>query len=619
MTAGALRGLVVAVAMLAFTAPAHAATSVLDNGKVRVAVDLAQGGKLTWLSRSQGDNADNLLLEAEPSYYGGPLGPDGAAGWHASLDDAVVLDHSNDGHTLHVRSASHSCECTFDTWLTLHGSAVVMRTRLTSFRSGAAPYPPFWQELPAVYTVGGPYRVVTYVGAVPFTSGAVDDATSRAHSPFFSPGALSITATEHWVALLDDKGFGVGLVEPDVTDFVAISGYEGGWPSGYVAGTRLEQLDANVVYDYTAYLVVGSLRQIRAYAYARRPDPRPSYVFARDRRHFVVGNGADAGFPIRGALRVRDPFGGTELVGPAVRWQARAVPRMYVRGAWHSTLSEASLSWSNSGEEVAGTRTFPIVPDGVFRTYRVDLFREPRYRGTITGVRLALGPDGAPGGWADITCISYKPCPIDRAAERRLASDGGFLPFLDTFDRLDTSFWSVTGNSPEAAASVAGGHLVVDVPAKAKPLPGQDYVSAGVYSRCTLGGDFAVQVDYDLPVWPDANGVNLNFSVGNRTLFRHDGVGFDGVSSYFPPFPGGAYVADDRTSGSLRFVRSGDVVTGYTRDPTGTWQQLEGARSTRDPVNVGLSIFTNRPVAGAQDVQARFDDFRITRGAIACP
>lgn len=619
MTAGALRGLVVAVAMLAFTAPAHAATSVLDNGSVRVGVDLAQGGKLTWLSRSQGDHADNLLFEAEPSYYGGPLGAGGAAGWHAALDDALVLDHSNDGRTLHVRSTSPSCECTFDTWISLHGNAVVVRNRLTSFRSDAAPYPPFWQELPAVYTVGAPYRVVTYDGALPFTSGAVDDVTSRAHTPFFSPGALSIAATEHWVALLDDEAFGVGLVEPDVTDFVAISGYEGGWPSGYVAGARLEQLDANVVYDYTASLVVGSLRQIRAYAYAQRPDPRPSYVFARDRRHFVVTNGADAGFPVRGALRVRDPLGGAELVGPVERWQARAVPRLYVRGAWHSTQSQASLSWSRSGESVAGTRTFPIVPDGVFRTYRVDLFREPRYRGTITGVRLALAPDGAPAGWADVTCISYKPCPIDRAAERRLSSDGGFVPFLDAFDRLNTAFWSVTGNSSEAAASVTGGHLVVDVPANAKPLPGQDYVSAGVYSRCALRGDFAVQVDYDLPVWPDGNGVNLNFGVGNRTLFRHNGVGFDGVSSYFPPFVGGAYVADDREAGSLRVARSGGIVVGYYRDPTGTWQRLDGARITRDPVNVSLSIYTNRPVAGAQDVQVRFDDFRITRGAIACP
>jgi hypothetical protein len=91
------------------------------------------------------------------------------------------------------------------------------------------------------------------------------------------------------------------------------------------------------------------------------------------------------------------------------------------------------------------------------------------------------------------------------------------------------------------------------------------------------------------------------------------------LSSYFPPFVGGAHVADDRAAGSLRFARSGSIVVGYYRDPAGTWQRLDGARITRDPVNVSLSIFTNRPVAGAKDVQVRFDDFRITRGAVACP
>ncbi len=77
MFATTFRGLLIAGALLAFAAPAHAAVSVLDNGTIRVGVDL-QHGDLTWLSRSRGEYADNLLLESEQSYYGGPYFPDGS-------------------------------------------------------------------------------------------------------------------------------------------------------------------------------------------------------------------------------------------------------------------------------------------------------------------------------------------------------------------------------------------------------------------------------------------------------------------------------------------------------------------------------------------------------------
>ena len=52
-------------------------------------------------------------------------------------------------------------------------------------------------------------------------------------------------------------------------------------------------------------LVVGSLRQIRAYAYAHRPDPRPVYRFAANRQHWWEWNATDTGMPMAGALRVR--------------------------------------------------------------------------------------------------------------------------------------------------------------------------------------------------------------------------------------------------------------------------------------------------------------------------
>lgn len=95
-------------------------------------------------------------------------------------------------------------------------------------------------------------------------------------------------------------------------------------------------------------------------------------------------------------------------------------------------------------------------------------------------------------------------------------------------------------------------------------------------------GNFDTQVDYRLKAWPENNGVNVNFSVGNRTLFRHNGPGSnDWLSSYFPPFAGGQ-VIDAEPTGSLRFVRTGSVVRGYYRDDVGDWNQLDSA-----PIHAG--------------------------------
>jgi hypothetical protein len=605
-----LRGLLAALAACIFTAPAHAALSVLDNGTVRVGVDLDQGGRISLLSSERGGGGANLLLSAEQSYWSGPLVA-GLPTWHAFQDPAQVVAHANDGRTLYVRAFGAACECTLESWITLHGNAAVVRNRLTSFRSDTTPYVPAWQELPALYTAGAPYRVVTYDGGAPFTHGPVRDASADANFAFDSSLHDDLDATEHWAALVDRFGVGVGLVEPGLTHFAAISGAAGGSPSGYLAGVRREQLDANAVYEYTYSLVVGTVGQIRSYAYRQRPDDRPTFLFRRDREHFTEANATDNGFPIQGALRVDLDRPQAELVGPEQEWPARRVPHLYIRGAWHSAQTTAQLSWTNSAG-LSSSKQFRVIPNAFF-TYRID----PGWTGTITGIRLAPVLAGERGAWVDLTCISWKPCPIDRQAEGRLLSDDGLVPFFDPFDSLNKTFWSIAGNSVAAAAAVTNNELEVAMPPNAAPLPGQDGVSAGVYSRCTIGGDFDTQVDYRLLAWPPLNGVHVSFSVGNLTVFRSNDGGLDGLAAYFPPI-GGGIVADARMSGTLRITRSGALVNGYYRGATGAWVKLNSRGGSTGPMNVGLSLWTTRSVVGAQEVRVAFDNFRVTRGQIRC-
>ena len=242
-------------------------------------------------------------------------------------------------------------------------------------------------------------------------------------------------------AIVGDDGFGVGIVEPMTTTIVAIPGTveatEYPWSvNGYLAPAEPEIIDANAVYSYSYSLVVGSLEGIRAYAVRYRIDGRPDYHFSHDRRHWWYVNATDRGFPINGALRVnvdeRDP----QLIGPQQSWRARSARTLYVRGAWHTAQDDAQLFWSvpDGGFSEARSIRFLARNDGRFHTYKLRVARVPTYGGVID--QLRLDPvQGRDPGWADIECISWKPCRPQPAVERALQTEGRLVPYLDSRQR----------------------------------------------------------------------------------------------------------------------------------------------------------------------------------------
>src|SRR6478609_5512510 len=146
----------------------------LDNGIVRAGVDLSNGAKITFVGAATGASK-NLVQDVQPSYYSGPYGADGFPGWHAFSSGATnVLGSRNDGRTIYTKTVaaderSGPCECFFEQWVTLKGRAILVRNRLTAFRSDATRYAASPQELPALYTTGRTYRVFTYDGPAPYT------------------------------------------------------------------------------------------------------------------------------------------------------------------------------------------------------------------------------------------------------------------------------------------------------------------------------------------------------------------------------------------------------------------------------------------------------------------
>jgi len=421
--------------------PDAAHMSYLDNGVIRVGVDLAMGGVITYLSKS-GDtrnviNSHDLGREVQQSYYSGPRpfglshpafpdwswNPIGAGDIYGNRSQVVAS--SNDGTTVYIRAIPMQWaldgvpgECYFETWIALDGSAANVRYRLTNHRPDLTTYSFFYQELPAVYTTGKLYRLFTYDGPAPFTDAPIREI------PFFAfPPWHAFSPTENWMALVDESGWGLGVHNRDVYTFVG--GFSGtpnvggpaDDPTGYVAPAAEEILDHNITYDYEVSLVLGTLPEIRAFAVAhRRLDTRPDIHFAldrfqEDRQHVGYVNASDTGLPFRGGLHVRLDRRDPQIWLPLSRWDAASMPVLYVRAAFRMHDSEANVFWAIPGEGFSEDRRlgFPVVPDGQFRDYAFDLATSPAYAGTVTRLRLDPGNGGVPGDFVEIAAISYRP------------------------------------------------------------------------------------------------------------------------------------------------------------------------------------------------------------------
>ncbi|MCW3053171.1 MAG: hypothetical protein JWN14_2341, partial [Chthonomonadales bacterium] len=288
--------------------------SFLDNGVIKVGVDLEQGGTITWVSPAKSErniiNMHDRGRQIQLSFYGGPQ-PYGTAhsGWKnwpwnpIGTGDvygraSTVLKHTNDGKTLYTKSIPLQWaldnvpgECTFETWITIEGATAHVRNRLVNHRADKTQYHAFDQELPALYTIGKLHRLVSYDGDQPYTNAPIR------HLENNGPPWTGWKATEHWAALLDNDDWGLGIYHSNLYQF--IGGFHGkpdtggptDDPTGYIAPIRQEILDHNITYDYDYTLILGKLEAIRAYAIAHKPaDTRPNYVFTHDRQHWKYVN-----------------------------------------------------------------------------------------------------------------------------------------------------------------------------------------------------------------------------------------------------------------------------------------------------------------------------------------
>ncbi|WP_460634715.1 hypothetical protein [Larkinella harenae] len=420
--------------------------SYIDNGSIRLSIDLNMGGAITYLAASA--NGQNLVnnwdsgRQIQASFYSGPtpFAPGGRQphpewkelGWNPIMSGDVfgnrskVLETRNDGREIYVKTApllwpnnNEPAECTIETWITLDKNTVKVRHRLNNARSDTKQYSAKPQELPAVF-LNAPFRhIVSYTGTRPFTNDGVTKATSQTVNEIF--GGKAMISGENWMAMVNNSDWGLGVYKHDHQYFIggtfgtSPTGGEFDFTTGYITPSGYEVIDHNIQYQYDYTLILGSLNEIRSYVYSQpRPRTTPDYRFVNDRQSWWYYGGVDRGWPIRNELDIPLDNGSLLMIGPYEMWQAADMPKVYVRAAFKSDATHSRLRWIVPGdpEFVAGNYVdFPIINDGQFRTYEIDMTKVPTWKGTIIqmGFEPAFGEKGGAGKFAKIQSISSKP------------------------------------------------------------------------------------------------------------------------------------------------------------------------------------------------------------------
>jgi hypothetical protein len=249
----------------------------LDNGHVRMGVNLSAGACVGWFSQSRSPR--NLLNTSDEgrylqqSYYGDADGskwdvkpwrynPVQGGSWRR--EPSVVLESRADKTSLYAKTRPRHWatgalldDVVFEQWLTLDGGLARLRFKMTY--TGATEHRPAHQELPALF-VQPEYETLVFCekGRAPWKG---EPLTRK------QPGPTNehIHFTEPWAAWVDATGQGLGLYVPHASEATCYRFRDGGVTDcSYVAPVQTFALKPGLVFEYEAVLAIGTVEQIRA-------------------------------------------------------------------------------------------------------------------------------------------------------------------------------------------------------------------------------------------------------------------------------------------------------------------------------------------------------------------
>jgi hypothetical protein len=274
-----------------------------DNGIIKVKLDLSRGGAINYLSVSNDStNLINIYDEGryiQQSYYAGnslnrikdgqspswspwPWNPIQVGDY--SGNRAKILDYMDSGDTLYVKCTpmlwdmdNKPAEAEMEQWTIVEGNVIEVHNKLTCFRTDTIYGQNILkdQELPAVYPISELEYLYYYSGELPFTS----DSLSNPEVVNLSSGFWGRykKVSENWMAFVDKNMHGIGVYNPKCSSFLAGMAGKSGHGSlhastSYIAPIKKETLNNDSVYEYTYYIIVGTLEEIRAKVYELRED-----------------------------------------------------------------------------------------------------------------------------------------------------------------------------------------------------------------------------------------------------------------------------------------------------------------------------------------------------------
>jgi len=436
----------------------------LENERIKLGVNLSLGGAVTYLTDKENGggnmiNSSDWGRQIQLSYYSGPwpyIGPNGETptaswanlGWNPiQSGDAggnrsrVIAFESRGDDSFMLRSIPmqwpHTTgvpgECEFECVYTLNDNVITLDATIINHREDKTQYRACGQEMPAVYTNGPWYQLVTYLGDKPFSGEPVTTVVTKGDGKgwpwvhFYTP--------ENWVALLDDNGVGIGVFQPEVMTFnggfhpsdayKGVGGEKDG-QTGHIAPVGTQILDYNIQWTYHTSFVLGNINDIRNYAkqHSELTD-NPAWVFDGSRKSwYYQGEAYDTGFPIEGMLNItfkKDAW----LVGPVTFWQSAKAPVLNIEGAFTTDdgLIDLTveiqpvgksdftdwLNWSEGAqsqeqENAQKASIYPATPsytvtqqiqaDGEFHNHKIILSNVPEYSGAMKNIKINMSKNG---------------------------------------------------------------------------------------------------------------------------------------------------------------------------------------------------------------------------------
>lgn len=341
-------------------------------------------------------------------------------------------------HPRHWGYCNSEAQCYVETFYIMEGKAMRWYNTLVNQRTD------YFKNLPRGQDIAGGFirrdydTSNVYFGNQPWTNQALSK--YKLKQPDYNnveganDGAFQFCATENWVALSSEQegpNRCIGLWSPSSFFSHSVVGFtdtvelpEKGNCVTMGNHIFLDKMDRNIVYSTQTAFVFGTLNDIRSYAQSRRGDVfKMNWDFSRDRQHWwtqgAYDNGQESSYPFQGYWEIKYDYEISNFCSAESSYNIGDYNRIDFEIAvtgnssnkcafnMHKKLNNGKR-FNDAFEDCA--YDFQTINDGQFRTYTVDLTKNPKWNtGTIIRMYVDFGGTKEPGRWVRFKKIrAYK-------------------------------------------------------------------------------------------------------------------------------------------------------------------------------------------------------------------